>query len=109
MPEISKFVEAIVAAGMQNDLQTIDFKTLFAPRNEAVSGSVAADVVAKHIVMGRQTEADLRTANELRTLSGQPVKVVFEPDGARFGGAKIVRRDVACYNGSIHVIDAIAS
>jgi uncharacterized surface protein with fasciclin (FAS1) repeats len=109
IPEISRFMEAIVAAGFEHDLRTPDFKTLFAPVNEAVSGSLDSETVARHIVMGRQTEADLRTAKNLRTLSGSPLSVEYRPDGALVGGAKIVRRDVPCMNGHIQIIDKLAA
>ena len=121
MPELSRFVAAIEAAGLQHDLGTPDFKTLFAHSNDALDADTGlwqkltggeaqrlASVVGTHIVIGRQTEADLRTAKELRTLSGQPLPVRFESDGARVGEAKIVRRDIPCVNGQIHILDGLA-
>jgi uncharacterized surface protein with fasciclin (FAS1) repeats len=110
MPEISQFVAAIREAGLAGDLGTPDFKTLFAPSNEALNGISAEDLreaAARHIVIGRQTEADLRTTRQVRTLAG-PVPVQYENGGARFGGARIVRRDIPCVNGQIHVLDGLA-
>lgn len=115
IPEISRFVEAIEQTRLRGDLQTPDFKTLFAPSNDALGKSLPSDaaalteLVSRHIVIGRQTEADLRTTNELRTLAGRTVSVEYHPDGSRFGGARIVRHDIPCVNGQIHMIDGIAS
>jgi uncharacterized surface protein with fasciclin (FAS1) repeats len=114
IPEISRFVEAIEQAGMRGDVQTPDFKTLFAPSNDALGNSLPknaealAEVVARHIVIGRQTEADLRTTKEVRTLAGRTVPVEYRAEGSLFGGARIIRRDIPCVNGHIHVIDGIA-
>lgn len=121
MPELSRFVEAIEAAGLKHELETEGFKTLFAPSNEALDAAAGwwqklttseaqrlATVVGNHIAMGGQTEADLRTATELRTLSGQPLSVRYEPDGARVGDAKIVHRDISCLNGQIQILDGLA-
>jgi uncharacterized surface protein with fasciclin (FAS1) repeats len=116
IPEISRFVEAIEQARLRGDVQTADFKTLFAPSNDALSnsslpkdGAALAEVVGRHIVIGRQTEADLRTTKEVRTLAGGRVPVEYRAEGSLFGGARIIRRDIPCVNGQIHVIDGIAS
>jgi uncharacterized surface protein with fasciclin (FAS1) repeats len=114
MPEISRFVEAIEQARLRGDVQTPDFKTLFAPNNDAIGNSLPndaaalAELVSRHIVIGRQTEADLRTTKDVRTLAGRTVSVEYRPDGSLFGGARIVRHDIPCVNGHIHVIDGIA-
>jgi uncharacterized surface protein with fasciclin (FAS1) repeats len=107
MPEISRFVDSIRAAGLENSLRTPEFKTLFAPFNEALHEYLDADRVARHIVLGSQTEADLRTASELRTVSGEALQLEFRSDGVRIGGAKIIRSDVPCVNGHIQVIDKV--
>jgi uncharacterized surface protein with fasciclin (FAS1) repeats len=109
IPEISRFVEAIAAAGLDHDLKTPDFKTLFAPVNDSFKGSLDAETLSRHIVIGRQTEADLRTARTLRTLAGVPLPVEYRSEGSLVGGAKIVRRDIACVNGHIHVIEKPAA
>ena len=117
LPEISRFVEAIRAAGLQGTVQTADFKTLFAPTNDALeaAGLDASDserlasVVGRHIVIGRQTSADLRLASSLRTVAGEPLKVHVENRLPQVGGANLVRMDVACVNGQIHIIDRLVA
>jgi transforming growth factor-beta-induced protein len=122
LPEISRFVEAIRAAGLQASLQTPDLKTLFAPTNEAIGAAQEtfwsdlmkaenrerlANVVGRHIVIGRQTSADLKTASTLRTLAGDPVTVEMDNRTPLFGGARLVKLDVPCVNGHLHVIDRL--
>ena len=114
IPEISRFVEAIEQARLRGDVQTPDFKTLFAPTNDALGNSLPddadalAEFIGRHIVIGRQTEADLRTTKEVRTLAGRNMPVEYRAEGSLFGGARIVRRDIPCVNGHIHVIDGVA-
>jgi uncharacterized surface protein with fasciclin (FAS1) repeats len=122
MTEISRFVEAIENAGLDAELRGPDLRTLFAPTNEALTAAPQnfwtelqkpdekdrlAQVIGLHIVQGKQTEADLRTTSTVKTLDGEPVQVEFRAEGSRYGGANIVRRDIACINGTIHVIDRL--
>jgi uncharacterized surface protein with fasciclin (FAS1) repeats len=115
MPEISRFLEAIRAAGVEHELRTPDLKTLFAPRNESFAKSLPEDrgtlaaLIRRHIVTGRQTEADLLTTSTLHTLGSEEIRVEYREDGSLFGGARIVRRDIPCVNGQIQVIDGFAS
>lgn len=110
MPELRAFMAAVRDANLVSELAAPDYKTLFAPTNDALE-SVAPEKVREaapwHIAVGRQTEADLRTTSEVRTLAG-PMPVQYEEGGTRFGGARIIRRDVPCVNGQIHILDRIA-
>ena len=110
IPEISDFLKAVKEAGMETELRAVSMRTLFAPVNSGfeVTGS-PADVISKHIVQGRQMEADLRTTRTVKSISGQPIPVEFRSEGSRFGGAKIIRRDISCTNGMIQLIDGTVS
>ena len=118
LPEISRFVEAIRIAGLQSAVQTDGFKTLFAPTNEALEAAQGLDmndperlagVVGKHIVLGKQTSADLRLASSLRTVAGGQLPVEVENRVPRVGGANLVKMDVPCMNGQIHIIDRLVA
>jgi uncharacterized surface protein with fasciclin (FAS1) repeats len=110
IPEISDFLKAVQQAGMETELRAVSMRTLFAPVNSAfkITGS-AADAISKYIVQGRQTEADLRTTKAVKSMSGEAIPVEFRSEGSRFGGAKIVRRDIPCTNGMIQLIDGMVS
>jgi uncharacterized surface protein with fasciclin (FAS1) repeats len=122
LPTISRFVEAIRITQMDNDLRIAEWRTLFAPNNEALDAAPndfwnelmkpenheqLRAVVALHIVRGRQTLADLKNAATVKSMGGEPVEVSVERADARFGGARIVRADIACKNGQIHIIDKL--
>lgn len=123
IPEIRRFVEAIEACGLQAELQVPEYRTLFAPVDEGLGQApdhvrnafekgkppeLAVRILNFHIVEGRQTEADLRTAATVRTLTGVPAKVEFDSKGSRYAGAHIIRHDIACQNGTIHLLDRMA-
>ena len=122
LPAISRFVEALRQAQMDNDLLMAEWRTLFAPTNEALDAAPndfwnelmkpenserLRAIVALHIVRGRQTLADLKTTATVKSLGGEPVEVSVEGPQARFGGARIIRADIACTNGQIHIIDKL--
>lgn len=123
IPEIRRFVEAIEACGLQAELQAPEYRTLFAPVDEGLANApdhvrsafdtgkpheLAVRMLNFHIAEGRQTEADLRTAATLKTLAGAPAKVGFDSRGSSYAGARITRHDIACQNGTIHLIDRMA-
>lgn len=64
-------------------------------------------VVGLHIVHGRQTLADLHTTTTLKTPGGEPVTISVENGDVRFGGAHILRADIACRNGQLHTLDKL--
>jgi uncharacterized surface protein with fasciclin (FAS1) repeats len=122
LPAISGFVEAIRITQMDNDLLMAEWRTLFAPTNEALEAAPNGfwselmkpenyerlrATVALHIVRGRQTLVDLKNIASVKSAEGEPVEVSVERGEARFGGARIVRADIACTNGQIHIIDKL--
>ena len=111
MGEISRFVTAVREAGLETELKADGFRTVFAPLDTVlagISGDLLKTAVRKHIIRGRQLEADLRTASQVKTVDGDAVPVKYDASGSRFGNARIVRRDIVCRNGIIHVIDGPA-
>jgi uncharacterized surface protein with fasciclin (FAS1) repeats len=122
IPSISRFVEALRLAQMDNDLLVAEWRTLFAPTNEALDAAPnnfwnelmkpenlerLRAIVALHVVRGRQTLVDLKTTATVKSLGGEPVEVSVDGAQAHFGGARIVRADIACTNGQIHIIDKL--
>jgi uncharacterized surface protein with fasciclin (FAS1) repeats len=122
LPTISRFVEGLRITQMDNDLLVPEWRTLFAPANEALEAAPndfwnelmkpenaerLRAIVALHIIRGRQTLADLKNTATVKSISGEPVEVSVERGEARFGGARIVRADIACKNGEIHIIDKL--
>jgi uncharacterized surface protein with fasciclin (FAS1) repeats len=122
LPAISRFVEGLRAARMETELNLTGWRTLFAPTNEAVEAAPnnfwnelmkpqnaerLRAVVALHIVRGRQMLVDLKTAATVKSLGGETVGVSIDGPNGYFGDARIVRPDIACTNGQIHLIDKL--
>lgn len=122
LPSISRFVEALRATQMDNDLRLTEWRTLFAPSNEALDAAPnhfwnelmkpesrdrLRAILALHIVRGRQTLADLKNAATVKSISGEPIEVSVNRSEARFGDARITRADISCTNGQIHIIDKL--
>lgn len=94
--------------------------TVFAPTDDAfakvpkdVLDSLAKDkaklqeVLKYHVLTSRWTTDDIKLVKQTGTVQGKPV--VFAASGATLtvNGAKIVKPNVGCTNGVIHVIDAV--
>jgi len=122
LPALSRFVEGVREARMDNELLVAEWRTLFAPTNEALEAAPnnfwselmkpenrerLRGIIALHIVRGRQMLADLKTTATVKSISGEPIEVSVDGPDARFGEAHIVRSDIACTNGQIHIIDKL--
>ncbi len=120
--DFSTLVAAVKAAGLVEALSGKGPFTVFAPTNEAFAklpkGTVEEllkpenkkkliAILTYHVVEGRVEAADAVKLAEAKSLQGSmiPLKVV---DGKlTVGGAHVVKADLNCANGVIHVIDAV--
>jgi uncharacterized surface protein with fasciclin (FAS1) repeats len=86
--------------------------TFFAVNNNAfvsapvsIQGSVAEEFIANHLVRGAFETFDLHRVSQLQTESGNTVPVKTENGKTQIGNASLLRSDIACTNGVMHVID----
>ncbi len=113
----STLVAAVKAAGLVEALKGDGPFTVFAPTDEAFKalpeGAVAnllkpenkdklAAVLKYHVVSGKIMAGDVLKALEVETLQGSKAKI-----GLTIGGANIIKTDIGCSNGVIHVIDKV--
>lgn len=70
----------------------------------ATSPEQLRELMEHQIVKGANRIADMRTAATLKTLRGAPVPVSWEEQQVCYGNIPIVRGDIACTNGVIHVL-----
>jgi uncharacterized surface protein with fasciclin (FAS1) repeats len=106
----SRFLEGARAAGLENTLRGPGFLTVFAVADGAMGDlnkEALRAAVSQHIVHGMQKVADLRTAKQVRSLGGTPVPVSRQGIDMQFGDTKLIRTDLACTNGMIHVVDKL--
>lgn len=116
-------VSALTAAELVEALKGEGPFTVFAPTDEAFAklpeGTVEellktenkdqlVNILKFHVVPARVMAADVTTM-EADTLAGTKVNVVVAEDGTvTYQGANVVKTDIDCTNGVIHVIDTVA-
>ncbi len=113
-------VTAIKAAGLVETLKGEGPFTVFAPTDEAFAalpeGTVEnllkdkeklTAVLTYHVVPGKVMASDVVKIDKAQTVNGQSVKVKVKNDKVMIDNANVVKTDIACSNGVIHVIDAV--
>ncbi|HMP01112.1 MAG TPA: fasciclin domain-containing protein [Gemmatales bacterium] len=112
-------VTAVKTAGLVETLSGPGPFTVFAPTDEAFAklGQETIDAVLKnkeqltailklHVVSGKVMANQVTSLREAQTLNGKlPIKV--EGGNVMIGKAKVVKTDIECTNGVIHVIDTV--
>ncbi|REK05561.1 MAG: fasciclin domain-containing protein [Planctomycetota bacterium] len=110
---------ALQAAGLVDTLKGDGPFTVFAPTDEAFAklpdGTVEAllkdkdkltAVLTYHVVPGSVKAADVVKLDSAKTVQGQKVSI-DSTDGVKVNNAKVIKADIACSNGVIHVIDTV--
>lgn len=110
---------ALKAADLIDTLKGKGPFTVFAPTDEAFAklppGTVEALLKDKkkltafltyHVVPGKVMAADVVKLSSAKTVNGQEVKIDASK-GVKVDGANVVKTDIVCSNGVIHVIDAV--
>ena len=111
---------AVDAAGLSETLAGGGPFTVFAPTDEAFAKvpketleallkdrKALTGVLTYHVVPGMVTAADVVKLTSAKTVQGQEVKIVVKDGKVTVNGATVVKADIACKNGVIHVIDAV--
>jgi uncharacterized surface protein with fasciclin (FAS1) repeats len=113
---------ALKAAGLVETLQGKGPFTVFAPTDEAFSklpkGTVETllkpenkqqliAVLTYHVVAGKVLAADVVKLDAAATVNGQRVNIKVDGGKVQVDGANVVKADIHCSNGVIHVIDAV--
>jgi uncharacterized surface protein with fasciclin (FAS1) repeats len=117
-------VAAVKAAGLVDALKGKGPFTVFAPTEEAFKklpkgtlesllkpenkGKLTA-ILKYHVIPGKVMAADvmkLKNGTQVATLHGQKVKIK-NSHGVYVDNAKVIKTDIECSNGVIHVIDTV--
>lgn len=113
---------AVKAAGLVDALKGEGPLTVFAPTDDAFAelpdGTVEsllkpenkaklAAILKYHVVKGAVKAADVSKLTGAQTLNGQRVNVSTKGKEVMIDSAKVVKADIACSNGVIHVIDRV--
>jgi transforming growth factor-beta-induced protein len=78
-------------------------ETLLRPENK----QMLVDVLTYHVVPGNVPAAKVVKLNGAKSLNGQQVDIKVKDGKVSVDGANVVKTDIACTNGVIHVIDRV--
>ena len=112
-------VTAVQAAGLVDTLSGAGPFTVFAPTDEAFAkipketlDAVLADkakltaILTYHVVAGKVMASDVMGLTSAKTVQGGEVKI-DTANGVMINDARVVKADIECSNGVIHVIDSV--
>ena len=117
-------VAAVKAAGLVETLKGEGPFTVLAPTDEAFAklpeGTLESllkpenkdklvAILKFHVIPGKALAADVvkLDGQSVKTAEGDAVKVAVKDGKVTIGGANVVKTDIECSNGVIHVIDAV--
>lgn len=115
-------VAAVKAAGLVDALKGEGPLTVLAPTDEAFAklppGTVETllkpenkqqliDVLTFHVLPAKAVSNQVRKLDSAKSLNGQQIEVGLTDGSLTVDGAKILKTDIACDNGVIHVIDQV--
>lgn len=112
-------INAVKAAGMVETLSGPGPFTVFAPNDDAFAklpkGTVEdllknspklKQLLNYHVVAGKVMAGDVAKLSSAKTLDGQSVGIASN-HGVKINNANVIKSDISCDNGVIHVIDAV--
>jgi len=120
--DFTTLVAAVKAAGLVETLKGDGPFTVFAPTNAAFGklpeGTVdtllkpenkekLVSVLTYHVVPGKVMAADVIKLKNAKTVQGSEVDIVVTDGKVKIDNANVVKTDIECGNGVIHVIDAV--
>ena len=113
-------VAAVKAAGLVDTLKSAGPFTVFAPTDAAFAklppGTVDGllkdpaklkKILLYHVVSGKVMAADVVKMKMAKTVEGSPAKIMVHGDKVMLDNAQVVKTDIGCDNGVIHVIDTV--
>jgi uncharacterized surface protein with fasciclin (FAS1) repeats len=113
-------VKAVQAAGLVDTLKGPGPFTVFAPTDEAFAKLPAGTleslianpeqlkkVLTYHVVAGKVMASDVVKLKEAKTVQGSAATIKVSGGEVMIDNAKVVKTDIVCDNGVIHVIDTV--
>jgi uncharacterized surface protein with fasciclin (FAS1) repeats len=118
--QFKTLVTAVKAADLVDTLKGKGPFTVFAPTDEAFAKipqekleallkdkKALTAVLTYHVVPGKVMAADVVKLDSAKTVQGQSLNIVAKDGKVTINGAKVLKTDIVCSNGVIHVIDAV--
>jgi uncharacterized surface protein with fasciclin (FAS1) repeats len=101
------FAEWMRKQGLEYILRRSGLHTLFVPTNNAFRPPASEDpeqYLNRHLLRGGAESFDLSRCSCVKSVAGERLPVAER--GTQVGGARIIRADVPCTNGVVHIVDA---
>jgi len=113
---------ALQAAGLIETLKGPGPFTVFAPTDEAFAKLPAGTVdsllepankeklvaiLTYHVVSGKVLAAQVVKMNSAKTVNGESISITANGGTVMVDNAKVVKSDILCSNGVIHVVDSV--
>lgn len=118
---LKTLVAVVKAADLAETLSRPGPFTVFAPNDEAFAKlpkgalkELLKDIpklrrlLAYHVAPGKALAADVMKLSSVKTVHGQKVAITSDK-GIKVNDARVIKIDIACDNGVIHVIDTVLS
>jgi uncharacterized surface protein with fasciclin (FAS1) repeats len=118
--QFKTLVAAVKAAELVETLKLDGPFTVFAPNDDAFAKlpkekleallkdkEALAKILKYHVVDKKLMAADVTKLESAKTVQGKELKVEAKDGGVKINDAKVLKADIACKNGVIHVIDAV--
>jgi len=118
--QFKTLVAAVKAAGLVETLSGPGPFTVFAPTDEAFAklpeGTVEAllkdkeklkAILTYHVVSGNVMASDVVKLSSAKTVNGQEVTIMVKDGKVMVDNATVIKTDIKCSNGVIHVIDSV--
>ena len=120
--DFSTLVAAVKAADLVKILSGKGPFTVFAPTNKAFAKlpketltellkpenkKKLAAILTYHVVAGKVMAKDVVNLKEAKMVEGSKVKITVKDGTVMINNAKVVKTDIPCKNGVIHVIDTV--
>ena len=120
--KFSTLIKAVKAAGLAETLKGDGPFTVFAPSDEAFAKIPAeklkdllkpenkeklSSILTYHVVSGKVMAADVVKLQKAKTVNGKEVQIKVTDKGVTLDSANVVKTDIECGNGVIHIIDSV--
>lgn len=115
-------VAAVEAADLVDTLKGEGPFTVFAPTDDAFAklppGTIEdllkpenkeklQSILTYHVIPGKVMAKDVLLLNTAETANGQSLSISKSGDGVMIDNARVIKTDILCSNGVIHVIDTV--
>jgi uncharacterized surface protein with fasciclin (FAS1) repeats len=118
--QFKTLVAAVKAADLVDTLKGDGPFTVFAPTDDAFARipkdkldallkdkKALTAILTYHVVPGKVTAADVVKLDSAKTVEGRAIKIAANDGKVKINNANVIKADIACKNGVIHVIDAV--